>query len=155
MGDTFSQIYIQIVFAVRNRRALIHEEWEEDLYKYITGIIQNKGQKLLAINGMPDHLHILIGMKPSCSLSNLVQEVKKSSNKFIKQNNFTHSDFHWQEGFGAFSYSQSHINNVVQYINNQKEHHKIKSFQEEYLEFLEKFNIEYQPKYLFDWIKTE
>lgn len=154
MGDTFSKIYIQIVFAVRNRQALIHEKWEEELYKYITGIIQNKGQKLLAINGMPDHLHIFIGMKPSCSLSNLVQEVKKSSNKFIKDNKFTRSDFHWQEGFGAFSYSHSHINNVVQYINNQKEHHKVKSFQEEYLEFLEKFDVEYQPKYLFDWIKS-
>jgi REP element-mobilizing transposase RayT len=104
---------------------------------------------------MPDHLHIFIGIKPSCSLSNLVQEVKKSSNKFIKENKFTHSDFHWQQGFGAFSYSHSHINNVVQYINNQKEHHKVKSFREEYLEFLEKFDVEYQPKYLFDWIKSE
>jgi REP element-mobilizing transposase RayT len=101
-AGTFTQLYIQLVFAVRGRQNLILQSWEDDLYKYITGIIQQKGQKLLAINGMPDHIHILIGMKPTCCLSDLVREVKKSSNKFIKENKFVTGKFEWQEGFGAF-----------------------------------------------------
>ncbi|MCE3229405.1 MAG: tpn [Bacteroidetes bacterium] len=103
MANTYSQIYIQIVFAVRKRNSLIHPSWENELYKYITGIIQNKGQKLIAINGMPDHIHILIGMKPTCCLSDLVREIKKSSNEYVKENGFTKTQFQWQEGFGAFS----------------------------------------------------
>jgi len=153
MADTYSQIYIQIVFSVRNRNALIHESWETELYKYITGIIQNKGQKLIAINGMPDHIHIFIGMKPNCCLSDLVREIKKSSNSFINEKRFTKIPFYWQEGFGAFSYSFSHIDNVVNYILKQKSHHKTKSFKEEYLEFLNKFEIEYNEEYLFDWLE--
>lgn len=153
MADTYSQIYIQIVFSVRNRKALIHESWETELYKYITGIIQNKGQKLIAINGMPDHIHIFIGMKPNCCLSDLVREIKKSSNSFINEKQFTQIPFYWQEGFGAFSYSFSHIDNVVNYILKQKSHHKTKSFKEEYLEFLNKFDIEYNEEYLFDWLE--
>ena len=151
MADTYSQIYIQIVFSVQNRKALIHESFETELYKYISGIIQNKGQKLIAINGMPDHIHIFIGMKPNCCLSDLVREIKKSSNSFINEKQFTKVPFYWQEGFGAFSYSFSHIDTVVNYIKNQKSHHKAKSFKEEYLEFLEKFKIEYKDEYLFDW----
>lgn len=150
---TFSQIYIQIIFAVKGRQSLISEKWESELYKYITGIITNKGQKLLAINGMPDHIHILIGMKPSCCLSDLVREIKKSSNKFITEQNFTKFSFAWQEGYGAFSYSHSALDNVINYINNQKEHHKKKSFRDEYKEFLTKFKIEYKDEYLFDWIE--
>ncbi|MFV0304196.1 MAG: IS200/IS605 family transposase [Moheibacter sp.] len=150
---TFSQIYIQIIFAVKGRQSLISEKWESELYKYITGIITNKGQKLLAINGMPDHIHILIGMKPSCCLSDLVREIKKSSNKFITEQNFTKFSFAWQEGYGAFSYSHSALDNVIAYINNQKEHHKKKSFRDEYKEFLTKFKIEYKDEYLFDWIE--
>jgi putative transposase len=152
MANTFSQIYIQLVFAVQHRNALIDTIWEEHLYQYITGIIQNKGQKLIAINGMPDHIHIFIGLKPSCCISDLVREIKKSSSIFIKENNFSKQPFNWQEGFGAFSYSHSHIDMVYKYIINQKEHHKKHSFKEEYLDFLKKFEIQYDSEYVFEWI---
>lgn len=150
--STFSQIYIQVVFAVKNRDALIDISWEERLYQYITGIVQNKGQKLLAISGMPDHLHFLIGMKPNCCLSDLVREIKKSSNNMITENKLSKFKFQWQEGYGAFSYSHSQIDNVVKYILNQKEHHKKQTFKAEYIDFLKKFEIEYEEKYLFDWL---
>lgn len=123
MPGTFSQIYIQIVFAVQNRNAVISVTWEEELYKYITGIVRNKGQKMLAINGMPDHIHFLIGMNPACCLSDLVREIKKSSNEFIKENKLSKLKFNWQEGYGAFSYSHSQVDNVIKYIMNQKVHH--------------------------------
>lgn len=152
MAGTFSQIYIQIVFAVKSRGSLINASWEEELYKYMTGIVQNKGQKMLAINGMPDHIHVFIGMKPSCCLSDLVREIKKASNEFVNEKKFSKFKFQWQEGYGAFSYSHSNLDNVVKYVLNQKEHHKKKSFKEEYLEFLEKFEIEFKDEYLFEWI---
>lgn len=155
MPDTYSQIYIQIVFAVKNRKALINKAWEERIYKYITGIVQNNGQKMLSINGMPDHIHFLIGMKPTCCLSDLVREIKKSSNAFIKENKLSDFASNWQEGYGAFSYSHSQLNNVIGYINNQKEHHKKKTFKEEYLEFLLNFNIEFKNEHLFEWIENE
>ena len=155
MSGTFSQIYIQIVFAVKGRQSLIHASWEEDLYKYITGIVKNKGQKLIAINGMPDHIHIFIGMKPSCCLSDLVREIKKASNEYIKQNFFTKSNFRWQEGYGAFSYSHSAFGNVARYVMNQKEHHKKKTFKEEYFEFLKEFEIDFKEEYLFEWIAND
>lgn len=151
MANTYSQIYIQIVFAVQNRDALIDYSWENELYKYITGIVQNKEQKLIAINGIPDHIHILIGMKPTCNLSDLVREIKKSSNIFIYEKRLSKFSFKWQEGFGAFSYSHSQLGNVVSYIQNQKEHHKKATFKDEYLEFLEKFEIEFDGNYLFKW----
>lgn len=147
--STYSKIYIHIVFAVKNRNALIHHSWEERLHKYITGIIQNKDQKLLAINGMPDHIHILIGLKPSCNLADLVREVKKSSNAFIKENKLTSFKFEWQEGYGAFSYSHSQLDDVIQYILNQKIHHKKNCFREEYITLLNQFQIDYHEKYLF------
>jgi REP element-mobilizing transposase RayT len=150
--STFSQIYIQVVFAVKNRDALIATSWEERLYKYITGIVQNKEQKMLAINGMPNHIHFFIGMKPSCCLSDLVREVKKASNEMINENKLTKFKFNWQEGYGAFSYSHSQIDNVAKYVMNQKEHHKKFSFKEEYIDFLKKFEIKYNEKYLFEWI---
>ncbi len=150
---TFSQIYIQVVFAVKGRNSLIHSSWETELYKYITGTISNKGQKLLAINGMPDHIHILIGMKPNCCLSDLVREIKKSSNKFIAEKSFTKYPFSWQEGYGAFSYSHSALDHVIRYIQNQKEHHKTKLFKDEYKAFLTKFRIVHKDEYLFDWIE--
>jgi len=153
MSSTFSQIYIQIVFAVKGRKSLISPSWEEELYKYITGIVQNKGQKMLAINGMPNHIHIFIGMKPSCCLSDLVREIKKSSNTFIKEKQFIKYKFEWQEGYGAFSYNHSALDNVIKYIKNQKEHHKIMTFKEEYVDFLKKFKIDYKDEYLFDWIE--
>lgn len=152
MSSTFTQIYVQIVFAVKGRESLINYSWEEDLFKYISGIVQNKGQKILAINGMPDHIHIFIGMKPTCCLSDLVREIKKASNEYINDNKFVKSKFKWQEGFGAFSYSHSNIDNVIKYILNQKEHHKLKTFKEEYLDFLAKFEIEFKEEYLFEWI---
>ena len=151
MAGTFSQIYIQIVFAVRGRENLIHSEWEEELYKYITGIVRNKEQKLIAINGMPDHIHILVGMRPNCCLSDLVREIKKSSNQFINEKNLSNFKFQWQEGYGAFSYSHSSLDKVIEYINNQKEHHKKQSFKEEYKTFLNKFQIEFKHESLFAW----
>jgi len=153
MPGTFSQIYIQVVFAVKGRDSLISDSWEEELFKYITGIVTNKGQKLLSINGMPDHIHLLIGMKPNCCLSDLVREIKKSTNEWINTKTFTKTKFHWQEGFGAFSYSHSSLNNVIAYIQNQKEHHRKKSFREEYIEFLSHFQIDHKEEYLFEWIE--
>ena len=152
MANTFTQIYIQVVFAVQNRNALIHPTWEEELYKYITGTVQNKGQKMLAINGTPDHIHFFIGMKPTCCLSDLVREVKKASNSFIKEKRFSRFAFQWQEGFGAFSYSHSQLTDVIKYIENQKGHHKKKTFKEEYLAFLKTYEIEFKDEYLFEWI---
>lgn len=153
MPGTFSQIYIQVVFAVKGRPSLIAADWEEELYKYITGIVQNKGQKMLAINGMPDHIHFLIGMKPSCCLSDLVREVKKSSNTFIQEKRFSRNKFEWQEGYGAFSYSHSALDTVIAYITNQKEHHRKKTFRDEYMAFLKKFDVEFNEAYLFEWIE--
>jgi putative transposase len=152
MSGTFSQIYIQVVFAVKHRESLIQVNWEDKLFKYITGIVQHKEQKMLAINGVADHIHFLIGMKPNCNLSDLVREVKKSSNEFIKEQQFTTSRFAWQEGFGAFSYSQSHFSNVINYIHNQKEHHRKQTFRDEYTSLLKQFGIDYKDEYLFDWI---
>lgn len=152
MANTFSQIYIQVVFAVKGRESLIHQSWENELYKYISGVVRNKEQKMLAINGMSDHIHFLIGMKPNCCLSDLVREIKKSSNEFINEKKFSRFKFHWQEGYGAFSYSHAEIGNVISYINNQKEHHKKQTFEEEYKSFLKWFQIEYKDEYLFEWI---
>ncbi|MFY8109576.1 MAG: IS200/IS605 family transposase [Bacteroidia bacterium] len=151
MPGSYSQIYIQIIFAVKGRQSLINESWEEDLYKYITGIVENKNQKMLAINGIPDHIHLLIGMRPSCCLSDLIREIKKSSNEFINKRNISRYKFAWQEGFGAFSYSQSALDSVVKYIGNQKMHHMKKSFKCEYLEFLNKFNVDFKDEFLFEW----
>jgi putative transposase len=151
MAGTFSQIYIQVVFAVKGRQSLINQVWEEDLYKYISGIVRNKEQKMLAINGMPDHIHMLIGMRPSCCLSDLVREVKKSSTNYVRNNLTLQHDFNWQEGYGAFSYSQSSLDNVIQYIGNQKVHHKRQNFRDEYVSFLNQFNIEYKNEFLFDF----
>lgn len=153
MANTYSQIYIQIVFAVKNRQALIHPNWEVELYKFITGTVQKKGQKLIAINGVSDHIHIFIGIKPTCCLSDLVREIKKASNKYIKEQNFTNFNFEWQVSFGAFSYSQSHIANVAKYIENQKNHHKKQTFKNEYLSLLKVFRIEYKTEYLFEWFE--
>ena len=152
MSGTFSKIYIQIVFAVKGRENLIQQEWEERLYKYITGIVQHKEQKMLAINGMPDHIHFFIGMRPSCCIPDLVREIKKASSNFIKENKLSKFHFAWQEGYGAFSYSHTHLDNVIAYIMNQKEHHKKKSFKEEYIGFLKKFDVVFDEKYLFEWI---
>lgn len=155
MSSTYSQIYMQVVMAVKGRNSLISPSWEEELYKYITGIITNKGQKMISINGMSDHIHILIGMKPSCCLSDLVREVKKATNAFVNEKKFTKSKFEWQEGYGEFSYSHSALDQVIAYIQNQKEHHRKKSFREEYIEFLKKFEVAFNPSYLFEWIEDK
>ena len=152
MADTYSQIYIQIVFAVQNRNAIILPSWEEELYRYITGIVQNKGQKMLVINGVRDHIHFLIGMKPTCCLSDLVREVKKSSQQFITTRKLTPYHFNWQEGFGAFSYSPHQLTNVIEYIKNQKEHHQKQTFKDEYVLNLKKFEVDIKTEHLFEWI---
>jgi putative transposase len=153
MANTYSQIFIQMVFAVKGRQNLIAKQYKEELQKYITGIVQNKEQKMLAISVMPDHIHIFIGIKPNISISDLVRDIKAGSSKFINQSNWITAKFNWQEGFGAFSYSKSQIDTVVKYIQNQENHHKKKSFKEEYIEFLTKFDIDFNEKYLFDWIE--
>ena len=152
MPNTYSQMYAQMVFAVKFRQSLIHYSWEEQLYKYITGIVQNKDQKMLAINGMSDHIHIFIGMEPTCRISDLVREIKKSSDSFINDNRFVKFPFNWQEGYGCFTYSHSQIDTVIKFVMNQKEHHKKKTFKEEYIEMLKEFNVSYDEKYLFDWL---
>ena len=149
MANTFTQIYIQTVFAVENRICLIKDAWREELHKYITGIVQNNKHKLIAINSMFDHIHIFIGMKPVQSVSNMLQDIKDSSSKWINQKNFVRGHFSWQAGYGAFSYSHSHIDSVVKYIQNQQQHHLKKTFREEYIEFLEKFDVPYDPRYIF------
>ena len=154
MANTYTQIYIQIVFAVKDRQNLIKKNHKDELYKYITGIVRNKNQKLISINGMSDHIHILIGLKPDIALSDLVRDIKANSSKFINKKNWFMGKFNWQEGFGAFSYSRSQLNRVIKYIENQEKHHKKKSFKEEYLELLQKFGVEYKDKYLFDFIEN-
>ena len=153
MANTYSQLYIQIVFTVKRRQNLIPKQHREELHKFITGIVTKRNQKLLAIFAMPDHIHILVGLKPNISISDLVRDIKAGSSKFISENNWTKEKFSWQEGFGAFSYSKSHLGNVVNYILNQEEHHKKKSFKEEYLALLKKYEIDYKEQYLFDWLE--
>lgn len=152
MANTYTQIYMQIVFAVKGRQNLIARGNREDLQKYITGIVQNKGQKMLAIFSMPDHTHVLIGLKPDITVSDLVRDIKAGSSKFINDSRWVNGKFQWQEGFGAFSYSKSQIQSVTRYILNQEEHHKNYTFKEEYVDFLKKFQIEFDEKYLFNWL---
>jgi len=152
MANTYSQLYIHIIFAVKGRQSLIAAKWKEEIYKYITGITTNKGQKLIAINGMPDHIHILIGLKPDKSISDLVRDIKSNSSKFINDKKWITGKFEWQIGFGAFSHSHSQLTNVIKYIQRQEEHHKVKTFKEEYIEFLKLFNIEFKDGYLFSEI---
>jgi REP element-mobilizing transposase RayT len=150
--STFSQIYIHIVFAVKHREALIHQSWEAELFKYITGIVQKKGHKMIVINGMPDHIHIFLNMKPIGNLSDLVREIKKSSSAFIKENKLTNSPFYWQGGFGAFSYGQSQISAVANYVQNQKQIHEQRFFKNEFIDMLNKYKVDFNEKYLFDFI---
>jgi len=150
MANTYSQIYIHIVFAVKGRDNLISPKRKDELYKYITGIISNEGQKLIAINGMPNHIHILIGIKPNKSLSDLVRDIKANSSRFINEQRWIAGKFEWQKGFGAFSYSQSQLNTVIKYIENQEVHHRRKTFKEEYIEFLEHFNVPFDSNYIFE-----
>ena len=149
MANTYTQIHIQAVFAVKTRIGVIQNTWKDDLYKYITGIIQNHQHKLLAINGMPDHIHIFFGMRPSQSLSDLMQDIKGSSSKFINDQKLVKGRFEWQEGYGAFSYGKSQASDVIAYIHNQEIHHQKRTFLEEYKELLKKFEIAYDECYIF------
>ena len=149
MPNTYTQIHIQCVMAVKSRHALIGSSWKEQLHKYITGIVQNQGHKLIAINSMPDHLHLFIGFRPNQSLSDLMRIVKSDSSEWINKQQFNSSKFNWQEGYGAFSYSRSHIKAVSDYIANQEEHHRKKTFLEEYKQLLNQFEITYDEKFIF------
>lgn len=149
MANTYTQIHIHFVFAVKFRQAIICDEWKAELYKYIAGIIKNNNHKLLAINGVSDHIHILIGIRPAQSISELMKNIKQDSSKWINKNRFLKSHFEWQEGYGAFSYSKSQLVAVVNYIQNQESHHKKKTFSEEYIDFLEKFEVDYDEKFIF------
>jgi len=151
MSGTFSQIYIQVVFAVKGRENLIADKWKADLYKYISGIIKNKEQKPIIINGMPDHIHAFIGLRPAMAIADIVRDIKNNSSNYINDHKFVKGKFGWQEGYGAFSYSHSQIDNVYNYILNQEKHHKKTTFREEYTELLQKFQIAYNDKYLFEW----
>jgi REP element-mobilizing transposase RayT len=153
MANTYSQIFIQVVFAVKGRRSLIQSEWKEELYKYICGVVNGKKEKVYAIGGVSDHIHILVSIKPNILLSDLVRDIKCNSSKWINERQYVIGKFQWQQGFGAFSYTHWHLDTIINYINNQEDHHKKKSFKDEYLEFLEQFYIEYDEKYLFEWIE--
>lgn len=155
MANTYTQIHIQSIFSVQNRFCVIRDNWEEELFKYISGIVQNNGHKVLAINGMPDHVHLFFGMRPTQSLSDLMQDVKASSSKWINQKQFVNGKFSWQEGFAAFSYSKSHVDSVIEYIRSQKSHHCKRSFTEEYLEFLKKFDVPYDERYIFNPVEYD
>ena len=155
MANTFTQLYVHIVFAVKGRQNLISANNREELHKYITGIVRGKGQKMIAIFCMPDHLHMFVGMMPDMSVSDLVRDVKANASKFINTQQWVLGKFSWQEGFGAFSYAQSQQDVVVNYILKQKEHHKTKTFKEEYLDILKKFEVDYDERYLFEWIDVD
>lgn len=149
MANTYTQIYIHVVFAVEGRQSLIAPEHNDELQKYITGSVTGQKQKLIAINNMPDHVHMLIGLTPDVALSDLVRDVKANSSKFINDRRWVAGRFGWQEGFGAFSYARSQLDTVIRYIQNQQKHHAKKSFRDEYVELLEKFGVEYDQRYVF------
>jgi putative transposase len=152
MANTYCKIYLHVVFSVRGRRNLIHKSWKDELHKYITGIVNGKEQKVYAIGGMEDHIHILLSIKPTIAVSDLIRDIKANSSKWINERGFVIGQFQWQEGFGAFSHAHAQLDSVIAYINNQEQHHRRKTFKEEYLEFLQNFNVDYDEKYLFDWI---
>ena len=153
MAGTYSQIYIQAVFAVKGRENLIHKDWRDELHKYISGIITGKQQKSIIVNGVSDHVHCFIGLKPSMAVSDLIRDIKNNSSKFINEKEFVKGKFQWQEGYGAFSYAHSQVEQVYNYILNQEAHHQKKTFRQEYLEFLTKYEIEHKPEYLFEWLE--
>ncbi len=153
MAGSYSQIYVQYVFAVKGRQNLLQKPWRDEVFKYISGIIKGKNQKPIIVNGVSDHVHIFVGLKPAMNLSELVRDIKNNSSNFINEQKYIKGKFSWQEGYGAFSYAHSQIEQVYRYILNQEEHHKAKTFKEEYIDFLQKFEVEYDEKYLFDWLE--
>ena len=150
-SGTYTQIYIQLIFAVKFREFVIYEKIQDELFSFISGSIKSMGHKALAVNGMPDHIHILVGLNPVMAISDLAKELKRSSSNFINNKNWMPGKFQWQTGYGGFSYSRSQIDSVIKYIKNQKLHHKRKTFREEYQEFLQKFNIDYNPDFIFQF----
>lgn len=153
MAGTYTQLYIHFVFSVKNRDSIIKQNWSNELYKYISGIVKKLNHKLICINGMPSHIHILIGINPNQSISDLIRKKKCNSSIWINEKRLAAGRFEWQEGYGAFSYGKSQVSVVVAYINNQEEHHKKKTFKEEYLAFLKKYEIEYDERYVFNEIE--
>jgi REP element-mobilizing transposase RayT len=151
MANTYTQVYIHVVFAVQERACLIKPEWKEELFKYIAGIFKNQGVKLIAIGGVEDHIHILFGLNPKVALSDLIRDVKANSSKFINEKGVVRGKFYWQAGFGAFSYSRSQIDEVAKYVLDQERRHAGKSFKDEYVGLLNRFGVEYDDRYLFDW----
>jgi putative transposase len=149
VANTYTQIYVHIVFAVEGRQNLIQPEYNDELQKYITGIVSGRKQKLIAINNMPDHVHMLVGLKADVSLSELVRDIKAGSSGFINRKQWVRGRFGWQEGFGAFSYSRSQIDAIIHYIRQQQEHHAKKTFRQEYIEMLEKFGVDYDERFVF------
>lgn len=154
MANTFSQIYLQFVFAVKNRQSLISKHNKEELHQYITALVQTRRAKLLAINCMPDHAHIFVGFRPTILISDFVKEIKVESNEFINDKKWVKGKFAWQEGYGVFSYSHSHIDAFIKYILNQEKHHEKRSFKDEYLELLTKFEIPFDEQYLFEFLSS-
>jgi putative transposase len=148
MANTFTQIYLHLVFAVQNKISLINPEWKAELYKYITGIVQNNSHKSIAINGVSNHLHVAVGYKPNQLIPDLLQDIKGYSSKWINNKKFVRGKFTWQQGYGAFSFSHSQIDRLVKYINNQEQHHKKETFREEYIQLLKKYNIPFDDKYI-------
>ncbi len=153
MANTYSQIYLQFVFAVKHRVSLIPKEHKEELHKYITGLVQNRNAKMLAVHCMPDHTHLFVGIKPNVLISDFVKEIKVESNEFINHKKWVKGKFSWQEGYGVFSYSHSQIGTVINYIKNQEIHHQRKTFRKEYLKLLELFDISFEEKYLFNFVE--
>jgi REP element-mobilizing transposase RayT len=151
MAGTYSQIYIQIVFAVQGRQNILRKDWRQEVFKYMSGIVKHKGHKPIIVNGVDDHVHVFVGLKPSMALSDLIRDTKNNSTNFINDHNWIKGKFCWQEGYGAFSYHKSQSGTVVNYILNQPEHHRKITFKEEYLSFLKEFEIEYDEKYLFEF----
>ena len=151
MANTYTQLFVQVIFAVKGRRSLIPKQHRDTLHKYMTAVIQNDKHKLLAIFCMPDHAHIFVGLNPDISVSDMVQDVKRASTNFINEQYLINTHFNWQKGFGAFSYSKKQVPQVIKYILGQEEHHRKKTFREEYVEFLNLFGIEYNEKYLFEF----
>ena len=152
MANTFSQIYLQFVFAVKHRECLIPKAHKEELHRYITAIVENRNAKMLAVHSMPDHTHLFVGFRPVISIADFIKEIKVETNEFINTKKWVKGKFSWQEGYGVFSYSHSHISIVIDYIQSQETHHQKKSFRDEYREFMKKFEIQFEEKYLFDFI---
>ncbi|MEN9829167.1 MAG: hypothetical protein RJA11_1783 [Bacteroidota bacterium] len=149
MANTYTQVYVQIVFAVKHRQHLIHKSWKDELHKYICGIINGKAQKVYAIGGVEDHIHILVSLKPDISISELVRDIKACSSKWVNEKGFARGKFQWQGGFGAFSYQGDALENLIRYINNQEQHHQKTKFKDEYIDLMHQYNIDYNEKYLF------